>query len=163
MRTRPILATALVAATLAVVPLAAHAADAELVSRSTFDSAPTVSSSTIHVDGATAGPLGGFLDLTARAQDGTLPAVQGDCEVADVTAVLTLSPGEQLAVSTTGEICMHQFSPTLVLQSYFDKQDVTYAGTEHRKAKIVGDGSIAASNGTFLGFGASFSTSVRWG
>jgi hypothetical protein len=48
------------------------------------------------------------------------------------------------------------------MQAYFDKKDLSYSGTEHSKAKVVGDGSISASNAIFFGFAASFSTSVRW-
>jgi hypothetical protein len=159
--TRSLLATALAAA-LAAVPMPAQAADVEYVDRSTYDSTPVVTTSTIHIDGATAGPLGGFLDLTVSAEDGTLPTTRGACDPVDVDAVLTVSPGEQLVVHTTAEVWMHQFSETLIMQAYFDKKDLSYSGTEHSKAKVVGDGSISASNAIFFGFAASFSTSVRW-
>jgi hypothetical protein len=116
--TRSLLATALAAATLVAVPMPAQAADVEYVDRSTYDSTPVVTTSTIHIDGATAGPLGGFLDLTVSAEDGTLPTTRGACDPVDVDAVLTVSPGEQLVVHTTAEVWMHQFSETLIMQAY---------------------------------------------
>ncbi len=162
MHARPLLVTALAAATLLAVPTAAGAGTVEQLDRRTFDPSPVVTDSTIHLAGATAGPLGGFLDLTVRAQDGTLPTAPGACDAADVEAVLTVSPGETLTVSTTGEVCMHRFSTTLTVLAYFDKKDATWSGTEHRKAKVVGDGLVSASNGVFSGFGASVSAALRW-
>lgn len=165
MRTRPVLATALAAAVLAVTPLAATTAQAkelESISKTTFDSAATVTGSTVHIAHATAGELGGYLDLTITAQDGTLPDVPDTCETADVDAVVTVAPGETLTVHTTGDVCTPRFGTTLVLNAYFAPSDLQYAGTAHKKAKGVGDGLIAASNGTFFGWGASFSGQVRW-
>jgi hypothetical protein len=162
MRTRSLLATAVAAAALTAVPFAAQASSVEYVDRSTFDGAPAVSTSSMHLDGATSGELGGFLDIVATAQDGTLPTERGACDPVDVAAVLTVAPGEQLAVHSSGEVCMHQFADTLTLLSYFDKKDLTYSGTAHHKAKVVGDGMISAGNGLGFGFVASFSSSVRW-
>jgi hypothetical protein len=162
MRTRSLLATAAAAAALTAVPFAAQATSLEYVDRSTFDAAPTVTASSMHLDGATSGELGGFLDIVATAQDGALPTERGACDPVDVDAVLTVSPGEQLTVHSTGEVCMHQFADTLILLSYFDKKDMTYTGTAHNKAKVVGDGMVSAGNALGFGFVASFSSSVRW-
>ena len=162
MRHRTLLATAVAAAALTAVPLTAQATTAEYLDRSNFDAAPDVTASSVHLDGATSGELGGFLDIVATAQDGTLPTERGACDPVDVAAVLTVSPGEQLTVHTTGEVCMHQFADTLILQSYFGKNDMTYSGTAHHKAKVVGDGMISAGNALGFGFVASFSSSVRW-
>ncbi len=162
MNARPLLATALAAAVLTAVPMTAQAKELALIDRSTYDAAATVDTSSVHVAHATAGELGGFLDLTIRAQDGSLPATRGACETADVDAVLTVAPGEVLSVRTTGDLCMHQFAPVLVLNAAYDGKDLSYSGTAHRKAKGVGDGLIAASNSLGFGFGASFSGSVRW-
>lgn len=162
MRHRALLATALATAALTAVPLAAQAGDVEYIDRSNFDAAPEVTASSLHLDGATRGELGGFLDLRVTAQDGTLPTEHGACDPVDVDALLTTSPGEQLAVRTTGEVCMHQFGDTLILTSYFGKKDVTYSGTAHSKVKVVGDGMISASNGIGFGFVSSFSAAVRW-
>jgi hypothetical protein len=162
MRPRTLLATTLASAALAALPLTAQAATAEYVDRSTFDGAPEVMASSLHLDGATRGELGGFLDLNVTAQDGTLPTARGACEPVAVDAVLTVSPGEQLTVATTGEACVHQFADTLIVTSYFGKKDLTYAGTAHQKAKVVGDGMISASNSLGFGYLASFTASVRW-
>jgi hypothetical protein len=166
MRTRPLLAAAVAAAAVVLTPLATGTAQAkslETIDKTTFDSSATVTASTIHIDNATAGELGGYLDLTITAQDGALPTAAGACETADVDAVVTVAPGETLTVHTTGDICAHPFSAsTLTLTAYYGDGDLAYAGTAHKKAKVVGDGLISASNGTFFGWGASFSGQVRW-
>jgi hypothetical protein len=162
MHARTVLATTLATAALTAIPLAAQATDVEYLDRSNFDAAPEVTASSVHLDGATRGELGGFLDLRITAQDGTLPTGRGACDPVAVDAVLTVAPGDQIAVSTTGEVCMHQFADTLILVSYFDKKDATYTGTAHHKAKVVGDGMISSSNALGFGFVSSFTTSVRW-
>ena len=162
MRPRTLLVTTLAAAALAAVPLTAQASTNEYLDRSNFDGAPEVTASTLHLDGATRGELGGFLDLQVTAQDGSLPTEHGACDPVDVAAVLTVAPGEQLSVRTTGEVCRHQFGDSLILTSYFGKKDLTYAGTAHQKTKVVGDGLISASNGLGFGFVSSFTASVRW-
>ena len=162
MRPRTLLATAVAAAALTAVPLTAQAANAEYLDRSTFDAAPEVTASSVHLAGATHGELGGFLDIVATAEDGTLPTERGACDAVDVAAVLTVSPGEQLTVRSTGEVCMHQFADSLILLSYFDKKDMTHSGTAHSKAKVVGDGMISSGNALGFGFVSSFTASVRW-
>ncbi|MGH3505723.1 MAG: hypothetical protein ACRDO2_00810 [Nocardioidaceae bacterium] len=151
------LAAALTAA--AVAP--AQAKTTELVDRSMFEGTPERTASTLHLSGATSGPLGGALDFTATAVDGTLPTVFGSCEDVDVSAVLTVSPGEVLTVATTGEACAHIVDGTLQINAFFGPEQVTYEGTAHKKAKLVGDGLIAAAHHTFGGQ-ASFSGSFRW-
>jgi hypothetical protein len=162
MRPRTLLATALAAAALSAVPLTAQATSVEYIDRSNFDAAPEVSASSLHLDGWTSGEIGGFLDIVATAQDGSLPTERGACDPVDVDAVLTVSPGEQLTVHSSGEVCMHQFADSLILLSYFDKTDMTYSGTAHHKAKAVGDGMISSGNALGFGFVSSFTASVRW-
>ena len=48
------------------------------------------------------------------------------------------------------------------MNAYFAKDDVTYTGTAYRKAKIVGDGLIAANDMGFLGAQASVMATVAW-
>jgi hypothetical protein len=78
-----------------------------------------------------------------------------------VTAVLTVSPGEVLTVHTTGEACAHISDGTLVVNAYFGKKDVSYEGSEHKKAAVIGDGLIAAAH-HWYGGQASFMGTVRW-
>jgi len=40
------------------------------------------------------------MDVTVNAPDGRLPTAFGSCEPVDVTAVVTVSPGEVLTVNT---------------------------------------------------------------
>ena len=148
-------------ALVALVPASAHAATVERLDRSLFDGTPSVSASSWHFDGPTAGPLGGALDLVVTASDGTFPTTPGSCEPVEVHAVLQVSPGEELTVSTTGEACAHIIDASLSVNAYFDKADLAYAGAEHKKAKVDGDGLIAAAH-SWLGGQASVSTSVRW-
>lgn len=157
-------AAAAVTAVAVMLPTAASAATTttENLSRRTYDSAPVRTAGSWHIDGATAGPLGGYLDVTATAADGTLPTANGACEAVDVRAVLTVSPGEVLTVETSnGEACVHQFGGTLSLNAYFGKKDVTYEGTEHSKVKVLGDGLIAAGQ-LFTGAQATFDATLRW-
>ena len=162
MRTRSALTTALaVAALTAIVPMSAHAKASELVDRSLFDGTPERTASSLHLAGPTAGPLGGAMDLTVTATDGSLPSTFGSCEPVDVTAVVTVSPGEVLTVTTTGEACAHIVDGTLQVNAGFGKKDVAYAGSAHKSAKIVGDGLIAAAH-HWYGGQASFSGTFRW-
>lgn len=173
MRHRPLtLAAAGIAAATVLMPTAASAAapflssDAapvtEFLSRRTYDSTPERTEASWRIDGATAGPLGGYLDLTATARDGSLPTGLGECEEVSVSAVLTVSPGETLTVHThRGEACVHQFGGTLSLNAAFRNRHVTYEGTEHGRVRVVGDGLLSAGE-QFLGAQASFNASVRW-
>lgn len=162
MRTRTALLTATAAALLTSFALPAHAAPvAENINRSLFDATPQLTTSTFTVDGPTSGPLGGALDVSVTAPDGTLPTSPGSCEQVDVAAVLTYSPGELLAVTTTGEACAHTVDGSLTVNAFFGRHDLTYTGTAHRSARLVGDGLIAAKH-SWLGGQASFGATVRW-
>ena len=66
-----------------------------------------------------------------------------------------------LTIVTAGEACAHIVGASLSVNAYFDKGDVVYTGADHKKAKVVGDGIIAAAQ-TWLGGQASIATSVRW-
>ena len=148
-------------ALVAVVPAGAQAATLERLDRSLFDGTPVVSASSWHFDGATSGELGGALDVVITARDGAFPSTPGACEPVDVRADLQVSPGEVLTVVTTGEACAHVVDASLTVNAYFDRDDVAYSGSAHKKAKVVGDGLIAAKH-SWLGGQASLSTSVRW-
>jgi hypothetical protein len=153
-------ATAAVALVVAL-PAAADAATLEHFDRSLYDATPQVSAASWHFDGPTAGPLGGALDLVVTATDGTFPTVFGSCEPVAVKADLQVSPGEVLRIATTGEACAHVVDGSLTVNAYFGRGDVTYDGTEHKKAKVVGDGIVAAKAG-WLGGQASVAADVRW-
>lgn len=159
MNARSTLTTTLAAtAALMLAVPAAQAATRDRFDRRAFDGSPVVSSSGFAMAGATAGELGGHLDLSLQARDGTLPA-WGRCETADVRAVLTVSPGESFAIATTGELCSHVVDGTPTLNAYFGAKQVRYTGT-HKRARVT-DGSIAFTR-SFLGAQASVGLSVRW-
>lgn len=143
------------------LPAAANAATLEQIDRSLFDATPEVTASSWHFDGLTAGPLGGALDLVVTAADGAFPTTKGACEPADVRADLQVAPGEVLRIVTTGEVCAHPVDASLTVNASFGRKDVTYTGTAHKKATVVGEGFIAAAN-SWLGGQASVSAAVRW-
>jgi hypothetical protein len=162
MRTRSVVATAVTTIALSVaLATSTQAKETEFVDRSLFDGTPERTASTLYLEGPTAGPLGGAMAVTVTAADGTLPTTFGACEPVDVAAILTLAPGEQLTVNTSGEACAHFMDGTLRLNAFFGKKDVTYAGSEYKSAKLVGDGLIAAAH-QWYGGQASFSGSFRW-
>jgi hypothetical protein len=161
MRIRTAVTTVAAVALTVALPASAQARTTESISRSLFDGTPDRTASTFHVSGPTAGPLGGALDLTVTAQDGTLPTDRGASEPVDVTAILTVSPGEVITVITTGEASIHQFGDVLQVNAYFDKKEATYEGTEHKKVKVVGDGLIAAGH-QWYGGQASLSATFAW-
>jgi hypothetical protein len=158
MNARSTLIAALAAAALVLVAPAAQAAKADRFDRSTFDSAPVVTTSGYTMSGATAGELGGYLTLSVQASDGSLPA-QGQCETADVQAVLTVSPGESFSIKTTGELCSHFIDGTPTLNAYFGAKQVSYSGS-HKHARVT-NGSIGFTR-SFLGAQGSVGLSVRW-
>jgi len=158
MHARSTLTAAFAAAALILVIPAAQAAASDRFDRSAFDGAPVVTGSGYAMSGATAGELGGHLSLSVQATDGTLPA-QGQCETADVQAVLTVAPGESFAIDTTGELCSHFIDGTPTLNAYFGAKQVSYTGT-HKHAR-VSDGIIGFKNG-FIGAQGSIGLSVRW-
>ena len=146
------------AAVILVAPAAQAAPSVDRFDRSAFDSAGVVTGSGYSMAGATSGELGGYLTLAVQAADGTLPA-QGQCETADVQAVLTVSPGESFAVETTGELCSHFIDGTPTLNAYFGAKQVEYVGT-HKRAR-VSDGMIGFTK-SWLGAQGSVGMSVRW-
>jgi len=158
MHARSILTAAFAAVALTLVAPAAQGATVDRFDRSAFDSAPVVTGSGYAMSGPTAGELGGHLSLSVRASDGTLPA-QGQCEAADVQAVLTVAPGESFAVHTTGELCSHFIDGTPTLNAYFGTKQVTYTGT-HKHARVTNG--IIGFNNSFLGVQGSVGLSVRW-
>ena len=158
MYARSTLTAALAAAALTLVTPAAQAATSDRFDRSAFDSAPVVTASGYAMSAATAGELGGHLSLTVQATDNTLPA-PGQCETADVHALLTVAPGESFEIDTTGELCSHFIDGTPTLNAYFGNKEVQYAGS-HRRAR-VSDGMIAFTK-SFLGAQGSVGMSVRW-
>jgi hypothetical protein len=158
MHARSTLTSAFAAAALMLVAPAAQAATLDRFDRSAFDSAPVVTGSGYAMSAATAGEPGGHLTLSVQATDGTLPA-QGQCETADVQAVLTVPPGESFAIDTTGELCSHFIDGTPTLNAYFGAKQVNYTGT-HKRARVT-DGIIGFKN-SFLGAQGSVGLSVRW-
>jgi hypothetical protein len=158
MHARSTLTSAFAAAALMLVAPAAQAATVDRFDRSAFDGAPVVTGSGYAMSGTTAGEPGGYLTLSVQAADGTLPA-QGQCETADVQAVLTVAPSESFAIDTTGELCSHFIDGTPTLNAYFGAKQVSYTGT-HKRAR-VSDGIIGFKN-SFIGAQGSVGLSVRW-
>jgi hypothetical protein len=158
MHARTTLTAAFAAAALILVAPAAQAATLDRFDRSAFDSTPVVTDSGYTMSGATAGELGGHLSLSVQATDGTVPD-QGQCETADVQAVLTVAPGESFAIATKGELCSHFIDGTPTLNAYFGNKQVTYTGT-HKRARVT-DGIIGFKN-SFIGAQGSVGMSVRW-
>ena len=165
MRPRSLLATAAATAALTLVPLAAQAAchrPAELIDRFAYDGTmDDQTAGSFHIANATNGELGGYLDLTVAAKDGSLPTGANNCEPAIVTTILTVSPGEVLSSRTRGDVCTGFYGDTMTVNSTLRTKNLHYTGTAHRKPKVVGDGLISA--GLFPGYGqATFSASIRW-
>ena len=160
MNARSTLIPTLAAAALLLLAPAAQAAppSVDRFDRSAFDSAGVATGSGYSMAGATSGELGGYLTLAVQAADGSIPA-QGQCETADVQAVLTVAPGEAFAIDTTGELCSHFIDGTPTLNAYFGAKQVQYVGT-HKRAR-VSDGMIGFTKG-FLGAQGSVGLSVRW-
>lgn len=162
MRPRSLLFAATAAVALSALPLTAHAAQTELVDRSAYDSSVEQTAGSLRIDGATRGELGGYLDVTVTADDGSLPAGSNVCEPATVAAVLTLSPGETLAATVPGELCTGFSADSLTVNAAVRTKDLTYEGTAHRKVKVSGEGLIAASHIGWFGGQASFSAALKW-
>jgi hypothetical protein len=158
MHARSILTAAFAAVALTLVAPAAQGATVDRFDRSAFDSAPEVTGSGYAMSGPTAGELGGHLSLSVHATDGAVPA-PGQCETADVQAVLTLAPGETFAIHTTGELCSHFIDGSPTLNAYFGARQVSYTGT-HKRAR-VSDGIIGFKN-SFIGAQGQVGLSVRW-
>jgi hypothetical protein len=159
MHVRKTLTTTLAAtAVLMLAVPAAQAATRDRFDRSAFDSSPVVTGSGFSMAGATAGELGGHLSLSLQARDGTLPT-KGQCEAADVQALLTVASGESFDIETTGELCSHFIDGTPTLNAYFGHKHVSYTGT-HKRARVT-DGMISFTN-SWLGAQGSVGLSVSW-
>jgi hypothetical protein len=156
------LITASAAAVLAASPWVANAAPVtEVVDRSLFDATPVRTESTLRVDGATSGPLGGAMDVTVRAIDGSLPTALGSCEKVRVTGVVTVRPGRVVTVRTRGEACAHIVDGSLTANAGFVRRNVDYRGFGRCRPRLLGEGLIAVAQSQ-LGGQASFSGTFRW-
>ena len=161
MRPRSVLATAIAAAALSLVPMSAQAKSSELIDRSVFDGTPVWTASALELAGPRLETLGGLL-RTHRDRSGRDAADRVRLLRAGGRGrILTVSPGEVLTVHTQGEACAHIVDGTLQVNAYFGKKDVSYEGGEHKKADVVGDGLIAAAH-HWYGGQASFLGTVRW-
>jgi hypothetical protein len=143
MHIRALLTAVAAAAFLTLAAPSADAATTEFLDKSIFDPTPDVTASSVHLEGATAGELGGYLDLTVLAKDGTLPTDFGACEPVVVKAVLTLSPTESLTVRTTGEACAHIVDGTLQVVAGFDNRKVR--GPACHRPRVIGEGLLSAA------------------
>jgi hypothetical protein len=152
--------TAAVALLSAFPGSASAAARTEDVNRSTFDATPEHTAASLRVDGATAGELGGEMNVTVRAIDGTLPTVFGSCEPAWVKAVVTVQPGKIITVRTRGEVCAHIISGSISASAGFRAQDVSFKGYRGCPPRLVGEGLIGAAH-TQIGGQAAFSARFR--
>jgi hypothetical protein len=164
-RSRTLLLTAAATAALSAMPLAAHGhqAQTELIDRATYDSAPELAEGSLRVAGPTRGELGGYLDVTVTARDGSLPTGSQVCEHAVVDGVLTVSPGETLTIDRVrGELCTSFYGDSMTLSAGVRSGNVDYEGSAHRRARIVGEGLISVGVISWLGGQASFSATVRW-
>lgn len=162
MRPRSLLLAATAAVALSALPVTAQAATTEYVDRAAYDGSVEQTAASFHIAAATRGELGGYLDVTVTATDGSLPTGSNACEPVVVDAVLTVSPGETLATSVSGEACTSFYGDATTVNAYFSKKELAYEGTAHKKAKVVGDGLLAASVSSWFGGQASFSAAVKW-
>ena len=103
MRARSLLLAATAAVAITALPMTAQAADSELIDRANYDATVDETLASMHMAAATRGELGGYLDVTLTADDGTLPVGSNVCEAATVDAVLTIAPGEKFTVRAPGE------------------------------------------------------------
>jgi len=149
------------AALLSAFPGAATAAKApQNIDRSLYDATPEHTTSSLRLDGPTAGELGGAMDVTVRASDGTLPTTFGSCERAWVKAIVTVQPGQVITVRSRGEACAHIVDGSLSFNAGFRGKDVSYQGFGRCHPKLVGEGFISAAH-TQIGGQASFFGSFR--
>lgn len=161
MSTRLALLTAAAAAVLVANPAVASAKPAtEVVDRSVFDATPERTESSLRVDGPTSGPLGGAMDVTVHAKDGTLPTALGSCEPVRVKAAVTVRPGRVITARTLGEGCAHIVDGSLSVNAAFRAKNVSYAGYGRCRPRLVGDGLIAVAHSQ-LGGQASFFGAFR--
>jgi hypothetical protein len=164
-RPRTLLLTAATTAALCALPVAAHAGpfQTEMLDRATYDSAPELTEGSLRVAGPTRGELGGYLDATVTARDGSLPVGSQVCESAFVDGVLTVSPGETLTIQgVRSELCTSFYGDSMSMSAGVRSRNIDYEGTAHRRARIVGEGLISVGAITWFGGQASFSATVRW-
>jgi hypothetical protein len=160
MSTRVIAAAAVAAAATALFTApAAHAATVQTFDRRAFDASPDITASGWSISAATAGELGGWLDMSVNAVDGTVPAA-GQGETATVDSVLTVAPGESFTIHTTGDLCAHFIDGSPSLFGSFNAKQVTYSGT-HKKARLAGDGFVSFGYNA-VGAQGDVTLSVRW-
>lgn len=162
MRPRSLLIAAAAAAALSVVPLTAQAAETVYIDRAAYDAVVDQTADSLRVAGATRGELGGYLDVTVIATDGTLPVGSNVCEPASVDAVLTVAPGETLAANVPGELCTGFYGDSMTVNAAVTKKDLTYQGTAHHNAKVAGEGLISVGVISWFGGNAAFSVPVKW-
>jgi hypothetical protein len=136
---------------------ASAAPTTEVVDRSVFDATPERTAATLRVEGPTAGPLGGAMDVTVRATDGTLPTAFGSCEPVRVRAHVTVQPGRIITVRTRGEACAHIVDGSLSANAWFRARNVSYEGFD-RRPRLVGEGLIAAAHRQIGGQASFFGT-----
>lgn len=159
---RSSLIAAAVVALLAAFPGSANAArGTQVVDRSLFDATPERTAASLRVDGPTAGPLGGAMDVTVRAIDKTLPTAFGSCEQAWVKAIVTVQPGQVITVLTRGEVCAHIVDGSLSANAGFRAKNVSYQGFGRCRPRLLSEGLIAAAHSQ-LGGQASFFGTFRW-
>jgi hypothetical protein len=161
MRARSLLLATTAAVALTALPMTAQAADSELIDRANYDATVDRTPASMHIAAATRGELGGYLDVTVTADDGTLPVGSNVCEPATVDAVLTIAPGETFTVRAAGEACTTFYGDSIQANAAFGTKDMTYLGT-HKKAKIVGEGFLSVGVIDWLGGQAAFSATVKW-
>lgn len=68
--------------------------------------------------------------------DRVLPA-QGQCEAADVYAVLTVAPDESFAIAISGELCSHFIDGTPTLNAYVEAEQVDYTAPTRELASAT--------------------------
>lgn len=160
---RSSLTAAAAVALLTALPGSATAAPTtEFVDRSLFDATPERTESSLRVDGPTAGPLGGAMDVTLRAVDGSLPTALGSCEPVRVKALVTVQPGRTLTVRTRGEACAHIVDGSLTANAGFRARNVAYEGFGRCRPKLVGEGLIAVAHSQIGGQASFFGSFRRW-
>ena len=161
MHTSSILTAAATGIALLFAAPSAHAMTLEQFDRYAFDTAPVVSDAGYVIQGTTNGDPGSYLQLSVKALDDSLPA-DGECETASVQAILTVAPRESFTINTTGELCGIVGDGSPILNATFGSDQVTYSGTAHKRARVVGDALIKSRTGWFGATGAVEGFSVRW-
>ena len=161
MRASSLLIATTAAVALSALPMTAQAADSVWIDRANFDATVDETPGSMHIAAATRGELGGFLDVTLTADDGTLPVGSNVCEPATVDAILTIAPAETFTVRAPGEVCTTFSGDSITANAAFGTRDLTYVGT-HKKAKIDGEGFLAVGVIDWLGGQTAFSATVKW-